>query len=85
MPRRTLAQADSANYMSLGVVNEYPPSFGVAKVKRRRRGDRLQCHKAVDVVGESGGFKNLPLPYDLLEIMGLPLPLLKEANPVALK
>ena len=26
--RRTLALADSANYMSIGVVNGQPPSFG---------------------------------------------------------
>ena len=39
------------------------PPLKAAKIKRRRRGDERHRHKAVH--------KNLPLPYDLLEVMGL--------------
>ena len=47
-----------------------PPS-GVAKVKRRRRGDKRHHHTMLCLL-KCGGRKNLSLPYDLLEVMGLP-------------
>ena len=41
----------------------------------RRRGDKRHRHQAVPAyLKKSGGRKNLSLPYDLLEVMGLPLP-----------
>ena len=46
------------------------PPLGAANVKRRRRGDKPHRHKKPCLL-KSGGRKNRPLPYDLLEAMGL--------------
>ena len=45
------------------------PPLGAAKVKRRRRGDKRHRHTKPCLL-KSCGRKNLPLPYDLLEVMG---------------
>ena len=45
------------------------PPLGAAKVKRQWRGDKRHCHTKSCLL-KSGGRKNLPLPYDLLGVMG---------------
>ena len=46
------------------------PALGAAKVERRWRGDKRHRH-TMPCLLKSGGRKNLTLPYDLLEVMGL--------------
>ena len=55
------------------------PPLGAAKVNRRRRGDKRHRHTKPCLL-KSGGRRNLPLPYDLLEVMELPLPFTTSRN-----
>ena len=66
-PWRTLTRADSANYMSIGVVNELPPCFGGGEGKAATERRKAPPSQGRTYLLKSGGRKNLPLPYDLLE------------------